>query len=115
MASHYVSTPVRNNGRNWPAQERQSGPVSPGRVRQCAWQARGRRFESAMLHRKIEFRISTAVLFGTAFSLPTGQWTTIRTAHSGTGRTRRASPDLSSRIQCSPEPSFDWVGTTIRR
>jgi hypothetical protein len=83
MASHYVSTPVRNNGRNWLAQERQSGPVSPSRVRQCAWQARGRRFESAMLHRKIEFRISTAVLFGTAFSLPTGQWTTIRTGRDG--------------------------------
>jgi len=67
MASQNLATPVRNLGRNWPAQERQSGPVSPGRVRQCAWQARGRRFESAMLHSEIEIRLRTAVPEGAAF------------------------------------------------
>jgi hypothetical protein len=53
MASHDLSAPVRNNGRNWLVQELQSGPVRSGRVRQCAWQARGRRFESAMLHPRV--------------------------------------------------------------
>src|SRR5438067_5184347 len=44
--------------------------LSPANSSALAWQARGRRFESAMLHQKIKFKLRTAVPPGAAVFVP---------------------------------------------
>jgi hypothetical protein len=56
-----------------------------------------------MLHRKNEFKISTAVPVGTAFSLPQGPWTTIKDHNwHGIQRYEADAPGSSGLLGCRP-------------